>query len=233
MAKKKLPKWATKNKKFSLRIHLKSIFTAKLTKKQNTLSSIFIIILFTGLGLFFFSTYIGFELRESLFQIKYELTQSLALPNIPTQSVKPTPIIIPSSPTNIPQATHTEQLPNQIFNKLIVYQTSSSNKNRATFTKVITDPTKIKELYNDIKSLPFWPQSVIPMSCPAYIGVEYAYILNFYSNDVLTVHALLHPTGCAGVDITNYKPRLALSPKGEKLFNDLQQTLNLSRQEFY
>ncbi|HWY80072.1 MAG TPA: hypothetical protein VNW29_06980 [Candidatus Sulfotelmatobacter sp.] len=126
-----------------------------------------------------------------------------------------------------------EQLPNQNFDLLRIYQTRQSNENTAILTKIITNPVEITEIYDDIKSLPLWPQGGGTMNCPMDPVNPFVYILNFYSNDILNVHALLHIGGCSSVSFTNYSARMALGTQGKKLDNDLQQILNLSKQAFY
>jgi len=117
------------------------------------------------------------------------------------------------------------QLPDNNFSKLIIYRTRYTHEDTAFFTKVITDQSTIKKLYSDIKSSDFWKPGVY--NCPEDNGIEY--VLNFYSNDVLTVHSILNVTGCRSIRFTKYTGRRASS----SLIEDLQQTLDLSKQEFY
>ena len=62
-----------------------------------------------------------------------------------------------------------------------------------------------------------------------------SFVTNLYSNDVLTVAAIINPNGCPGVRFVNdkFKARFAMNPQGRKLLDDLQQAFHLSKQEFY
>jgi len=141
-------------------------------------------------------------------------------------------------PRNLtPQPTPIANLPYLTFSKLIIYQFSYSTNikkianiinNTATPTRIITDPATIEKLYDDIRNLPPWPSGK-QFNCPNIPDNASEYVLNFYQNNTLTIHALVQPSGCPGVGLAHYEPRIG----GAILFKDLQQTLNLSNQEFY
>jgi len=86
MAKKKLPKRATRKK-------LKLLFTTKLTMAQIIFSVVFLIIIFVGLGLFFFSTNTGLQYRML---INSKLQQANGNFYDFTQSLTPTPTRTPA-----------------------------------------------------------------------------------------------------------------------------------------
>ncbi len=215
---------------------LKSIFKAKFTKTQTNFSIFILLIIFIGLGLFLLSNSTVLHYRMLIYsqelQVKNNYNDYLESLT-PTPTSYPTPI--PFYPTSIPTFAPIEQLPNQNFNTLIIYQEGPPpGSNYSTITKRITDPSIINELYDDILNLPLFPQSNIPMSCPVEFVNSYTYVLNFYLHHVRpVVSARLHPTGCSSVSFTAYKTRNALGFQGVKLKNDLQKVLNLSEQDFY
>jgi hypothetical protein len=114
-----------------------------------------------------------------------------------------------------------EQLPNQNFDLLRIYQTGSSLGATANNVKVITNITTINQIYNDIKSLPIMLPGTY--NCPAEFANALQYSLNFYSKGTFTINALVQTSGCREVGISpHYKTRMAVGPEGEKLFEDLQ-----------
>jgi hypothetical protein len=60
-------------------------------------------------------------------------------------------------------------------------------------------------------------------NCPPEFANALAYSINFYSNNTLTINALVQTSGCRIVEIApHYKTRMAEGSNGEKLFEDLQ-----------
>ncbi len=132
-------------------------------------------------------------------------------------TVSPTQIPFPSSP-------HAPNL-------LIVTRAPDKIDNLPLLMQAITDGKKVKQLYDEINALPTFLPSGGVTSCP--IDFFASYTLDFYSGGDLLLHGVLDPTGCRTIGLGGGKAKWAIGVNGGKFINDLQQSLMLSKLDFY
>jgi hypothetical protein len=115
--------------------------------------------------------------------------------------------------------------------RLVITRPEDTIDNLSAIQQEINDSVKVLKLYDEIHSLPEVIKSGLPRSCPIEFFVKY--YLDFYRGDRRISHAVLDPTGCPIVTLSNGVIKDALNEEGRMFINELQETLHYSNGEFY
>jgi len=177
---------------------IKTIFTTKLTKTQIILSNIFIIILFSGFGCFFFSTNSGTDLRMSAYQSFWLKTQNSYIHFI--LSLTPTPTIIPTPAPPTPMPTIKISNPRKV-DALQVNHSIAQMGSPASLTpyKTITNAATVQKLYDAILALPPIPTGIrrwggVEHPSVAHYDLKFIYKGNLVQHGVIIIESYGIPT---------------------------------------
>lgn len=112
--------------------------------------------------------------------------------------------------------------------RMVITRPEDKIDNLPALSQTHTDQKKIKQLYDEIYMLPTSKRSE---SCP--VGFFSEYILDFYKDSKLVLHAVLKPTGCSSVQLNKGEIKDALYKDGLSFILHVQETTGLSNKDFY
>ncbi len=119
----------------------------------------------------------------------------------------------------------------RVVNKLVAtkFEVKGSEGNLPLSKWTITDKIKIKLLLYDIYNLPISPpeNKNLHPSCPKLNGNEIGYILDFYKDDNLLLHAVYNTFCIRRVSLDNKEYRSAMNNEGRYFNDDLRHVLNI------
>src|SRR6185437_1783233 len=111
-------------------------------------------------------------------------------------------------------------------NKLVVTRPKDSPMHLSALTIIVTNPTLVKEIFDDILQLPLFGNE----KCPEESGYEAVYTLTFYQDNKLTDTSIYRTTGCRPISIDNYPARRDYNGWFDR---DFQKATGLSGQALY